>query len=212
MRQRKIKNEEERLSGHHKYLIQQPQEKKNRWHEIFNNNNEIFAEFGCGRGQFILTLAKLNPDRNYIAFEGRGSIIIRALEKADREGLENIMFIKEYVSDVNDYFEENELSGMYLNFSDPWPKDRHSKRRLTHRRYLEGYKKVLKNGSHIEFKSDNDNFFSFALNEFKNCGMKLQESTMDLHGTQLEAAKVTTEYEDKFRAAGKKINYCKVEV
>ncbi|MDD2190369.1 MAG: tRNA (guanosine(46)-N7)-methyltransferase TrmB [Eubacteriales bacterium] len=212
MRQRKVKNEEERLSEHHRYLIQQPQEKKNRWHEVFNNSNEIFAEFGCGRGQFILTLAKLNPDRNYIAFEGRGSIILRALEKAEGADLKNVMFIKEYINDVNEYFEENELSGIYLNFSDPWPKDRHSKRRLTHRRYLEGYQKVLKNGSHIEFKSDNSDFFLFALNEFKNCGMKLHESTMDLHGTKLEAAKVTTEYEDKFKAAGKEINYCKVQV
>ena len=212
MRQRKVKNEEERLAEHRQYLMQEPRDKKGKWRQVFNNENEIFAEFGCGRGQFLLTLAKLHPDRNYIAVEGSGSVILRALEKAARKDLKNIVFIKEYIKDVNEYFEENELSGIYLNFSDPWPKDRHAKRRLTHNRYLEGYRTVLKKGSRIELKTDNDDLFSYALSEFENCGMQVLESSRDLHGTELEAKKVTTEYEDKFRSAGKKINYCKVEV
>ena len=134
------------------------------------------------------------------------------MEKATQEGLKNIVFVKEYIKDVNEYFDEDELSGIYLNFSDPWPKDRHAKRRLTHSRYLDGYQRVLKKGKCIEFKTDNNELFSFAQNEFEDSGLKIMESTEDLHSTELTAKNVTTEYEDKFHAEGKKINYCKVQV
>ena len=212
MRQRKVKNEEERLAEHHQYLIDDPAALKGNWQSVFENDNGIYAEFGCGKGQFIMTQAEQNPDRNYIAVEGRGSIILRALEKAARDGRSNLVFVKEYIKDVTDYFDEDELSGIYLNFSDPWPKDRHAKRRLTHSRYLEGYRSVLKNGCCIELKTDNDDMFAFAAGEFESCGMKLLESTEDLHATDLSARDITTEYEDKFREAGKKINYCKVQI
>ncbi|MBR0597212.1 tRNA (guanosine(46)-N7)-methyltransferase TrmB [Sinanaerobacter chloroacetimidivorans] len=211
MRQRKVKNEEEKLAGHHRYLVQDPDRLKGRWGELFGNDNDIYIEVGCGKGKFILTLAEQNPDKNYIAVEGRGSIILRALEKASCKELKNIVFLKEYVKNIEDYFAEGELSGIYLNFSDPWPKDRHAKRRLTHSRYLEGYKKVLKNGHCIEFKTDNDELFSFALEEFQQGGMEILECAEDLHGTNLEARLVTTEYEDKFRKDGKPIHYCKVQ-
>jgi tRNA (guanine-N7-)-methyltransferase len=210
MRQRKVKNEEERLAEHHQYLVRDPRSMKGKWQEVFDNNNGIYAELGCGKGKFIMTLAAQNPDRNYIGIEGRGSVILRALEKATQEGLKNIIFVKEYIRDVTECFEEGELSGIYLNFSDPWPKDRHAKRRLIHGRYLEGYRKVLKKGCCIEFKTDNQGLFSFAEEEFERSGMTILESTEDLHGTDLPAKHVTTEYEDKFRSAGIKINYCKV--
>ena len=212
MRQRKVKNEDERLAEHHEYLIGSPQSQKENWKEIFQNENRIYAELGCGKGKFIMTLAELHPDRNYIAIEGRGSIILRALEKAAQKKLNNIVFVKEYIKDVNEYFGNGELSGIYLNFSDPWPKDRHAKRRLTHSRYLEGYRSILKDGGCIEFKTDNRDLFLFAIDEFESSGMTLLESTEDLHGTVLEAKNVTTEYEDKFRIEGRKINYCKVKV
>lgn len=212
MRQRKVKNEEERLAEHHEYLIAEPAERKGNWNEVFDHAGPIFAEFGCGKGKFVMTLAEQNPSRNYIAVEGRGSIILRALEKAAEKGLKNIVFVHEYMKDVNEFFAEGELSGIYLNFSDPWPKDRHAKRRLTHSRYLDGYRNVLKQGQCIEFKTDNDDLFSFAGEEFERCGMKLLEYSEDLHSTELEARFVTTEYEDKFNAAGKKIKYCKVRV
>lgn len=212
MRQRKVKNEEERLAEHHRYLINDPDVRKGNWRGAFENGNDIYAELGCGKGKFIMTLAEQNPDRNYIAIEGRGSIILRALEKAAKEGLTNIVFVKEYIKDITAYFAEDELSGIYLNFSDPWPKDRHAKRRLTHGRYLDGYRKVLKGGGCIEFKTDNVDLFAFAESEFESAGMKLLESTDDLHSTRLEAKHVTTEYEDKFRSDGKKINYCKVKI
>lgn len=212
MRQRKVKNEQERLAEHHQYLIENPKAQRGNWRAVFENGNGIYVELGCGKGKFIMTQAEQNRDRNYIAIEGRGSIILRALEKATEEGLSNIVFVKEYVKDVAEYFTEDELSGIYLNFSDPWPKDRHAKRRLTHGRYLEGYRKVLKNGCCIEFKTDNVDLFAFAEGEFESCGMKLLESSEDLHSTELAARNVTTEYEDKFREEGRKINYCKVQV
>lgn len=212
MRQRKVKNEEIRLAEHHQYLIEDPKAWKGRWQELFENGNGIYAEFGCGKGKFIMTLAEQHPDRNYIAVEGRGSIILRALEKATREELKNIVFVKEYIKDVKEIFDDEELTGIYLNFSDPWPKDRHAKRRLTHGRYLDGYKKILKKDCYLEFKTDNNELFSFAVNEFNDNGLKLIESTEDLHASDLEAKQVTTEYEDKFHAEGKKINYCKVKV
>lgn len=211
MRQRKVKNEEERLIEHHQYLIELPGNQKGKWNEVFKNNKEICVEFGCGKGKFILTLAEQNPDKNYIGIEGRGSIILRALEKASQKELKNLVFINEYVKDAAEFFAESELSVIYLNFSDPWPKDRHAKRRLTHSRYLQGYQKILKKDHCIEFKTDNDDLFAFALNEFQENGMKIMESTEDLHHTELPAKYITTEYEDKFHAAGKKINYCKVQ-
>lgn len=212
MRQRKVKNEEERLAEHHQYLIEDPKAWKGKWRELFENENGIYAEFGCGKGKFIMTLAEQNPDRNYIAMEGRGSIILRALEKAAREELKNIVFVKEYIKDATEYFDEGELSGIYLNFSDPWPKDRHAKRRLTHSSYLDGYRRILQKGCCLEFKTDNDDLFAFAAVEFESNGLILLESTGDLHSTEMEAKQVTTEYEDKFHAAGKRINYCKVQV
>lgn len=211
MRQRKVKNEEERIAKHHQYLAEEPTALKGHWKELFQNDHDIYIEVGCGKGQFIMTLAEQNPDRNYIAIEGRGSIILRALEKATTEGLQNLVFIKEYVKNIEDYFAEGELSGVYLNFSDPWPKDRHAKRRLTHSRYLEAYRKILKPKHCIEFKTDNDDLFAFALEEFYANGLRISEKTTDLHSTELPAKNVTTEYEDKFRAAGKNINYCKAE-
>jgi tRNA (guanine-N7-)-methyltransferase len=212
MRHRRVKNEAERLAEHHRYLIGDPKTIKGSWQSVFGNGNGIYAEFGCGKGKFIMTLAERNPDRNYIAVEGKGSIILRALEKATQEGRNNIVFVNEYIRDVNEYFAEDELSGIYLNFSDPWPKDRHAKRRLTHGKYLDGYRKILRDGCCVEFKTDNGDLFAFALAEFESSGMELLESTEDLHGTGLPAKDVTTEYEDKFRAEGRKINYCKVKV
>ena len=212
MRLRKIKNIEEKLSEHRQYLIEDPRDRKGKWQQVFENGNRIFAEFGCGRGQFIMTLAEQNRDRNYIAVEGRDSVILRALEKAAKAGLDNLVFVKEYIYDVNGYFDADELTGIYLNFCDPWPRSGNAKRRLTHGRYLNGYRHILKEGCCIEFKTDNDSLFVFAKSEFEGSGMMLLRSTEDLHNTEFDAKIVTTEYEDRFKAEGKKIKYCKVQV
>lgn len=193
-------------------MVEDPKEQKGKWQQVFENSNPIFAEFGCGKGKFIITMAKLHPERNYIAIECRGSIILRTLEKAREEALKNIVILNEHVIDANEYFEQGELSGIYLNFSDPWPKNRHAKRRLTNGRYLEAYQRILKPGCCIEVKTDNDELFSYTVDEFLKTDMKILQRTDDLHSTNLEARLVTTEYEDKFHRGGKKINYCKMQV
>lgn len=212
MRQRKIKNIDQKLANHTRYLVNNPTENRGKWGEVFDNAHPIYAEFGCGRGQFSMSMANKYPDRNYIGFESRGSIIIRALEKAVSANKKNLLFVNENVIDVNAYFDNEELSGIYLNFSDPWPKKGYAKRRLTHRRFLEGYKKALKSGGFIEFKTDNVELFSFTLDECRESNMNIIEVTDDLHSTDLNAKQVTTEYEDNFRTMGKKICYLKIEV
>ena len=212
MRQRKVKNEEERLAALSVCFVQNPEAQKGRWQEAFGNDQPIFIEIGCGKGQFLIAKAKQHPELNYIGVEGQGSVILRALEKVQSGELSNIVFINTYIREIEDVFSPEELSGVYLNFSDPWPKDRHAKRRLAHSSYLEGYKKVLKKGSSIELKTDNDELFEFAVEEFKVSGFEMIVETRDLHSSQLEARLITTEYEDKFREQGKSINYCMVKV
>ncbi len=122
MRQRKIKNIDQKLASHTRYLVYSPAENRGKWNHVFNNENPIYAEFGCGRGQFIMKKAALHPNNNYIGFESRGSIIIRALEKAVIADKNNTLFVNENVIDVDEYFAQGEIAGIYLNFSDPWLK------------------------------------------------------------------------------------------
>lgn len=211
MRQRKVKNEEERLAALTICFLQNPEAQKSRWHEAFGDTKPIFIEIGCGKGQFAITSAKLHPENNYIAVEGQGSVILRALEKVQDGGQSNILFVHGYIREIEDLFDPGELSGVFLNFSDPWPKDRHAKRRLAHSSYLEGYKKVLKAGGIIELKTDNDELFEFASAEFRSSGFEILEQTLDLHDSQLPARLITTEYEDKFREQGKCIKYLKAK-
>ena len=215
MRQRNVKNLEERLENNSSFLIKDPREAKGRWAEIFGNHNPVYLEIGCGKGQFILTHAKNCPDANYIAVEGQANVILRAMEKAEAAGLENLRLFIDFVNDLNDYFEKGELAGVYLNFSDPWPKARHDKRRLTYHKRLENYFQVMGEGGFVEFKTDNEGLFEFTLEEIallEEKGLEMAEMTRDLHAPDCTygSRKVTTEYEDKFHASGKNINYVKI--
>ena len=211
MRQRKVKNLNEKLEAVSLLRIEKPEECRGSWNEVFGNDNNLFLELGCGKGQFLIGQATANPDCNYIGIEGQDSVVLRALEKAEAAGLTNIRFSGQFVKNLEELFQPEELSGIFLNFSDPWPKVRHAKRRLTHRSYLMQYGKLIKPSGFLEFKTDNDLLFEFTLEEIKNCGIKLAEMTKNLHETQLEARKITTEYEDKFKLAGKNINYLRIE-
>ena len=216
MRQRTVKNLEERLEQNSSFVIENPREAKGRWAEIFGNRNPVYLEIGCGKGQFILTRAERNPQANFIAVEGQANVILRAMEKAEAAELSNLRLFIDFVNDLNDYFEPGELAGVYLNFSDPWPKARHDKRRLTYHKRLENYFQVMGEDGFVEFKTDNEGLFEFTLEEiqlFAEKGLEMAEMTRDLHGpdSQLESRQVTTEYEDKFRAAGKNINYVKIK-
>ena len=216
MRQRTVKNLEERLEQNSSFVIENPREAKGRWAEIFGNRNPVYLDIGCGKGQFILTRAERNPRANFIAVEGQANVILRAMEKAEAAELSNLRLFIDFVNDLNDYFEPGELAGVYLNFSDPWPKARHDKRRLTYHKRLENYFQVMGEDGFVEFKTDNEGLFEFTLEEIQllaEKGLEMAEMTRDLHGTdsQLESRQVTTEYEDKFRAAGKNINYVKIK-
>lgn len=209
MRQRNIKNLEEKLEMNSGFLIREPKELKGRWKEVFGNDNPLYLEIGCGKGKFIFGMAQANPDRNYIAIEGQSNVVLRALEKAEEGRLENLRIFIDYVDDLNDYFDKGELGGIYLNFSDPWPKARHVKRRLTYRKRLANYREVLADGAAIEFKTDNDDLFRFTLEEIEAGGFEIVEMTKNLHDSSFKAKEITTEYEDRFKTGGKNINYVK---
>ena len=215
MRQRTVKNLEEKMANNSSFLIKEPREAKGHWAEIFGNSKPVYLEIGCGKGKFILTRAQRNPEANYIAVEGQENVILRAMEKAEAAGLNNLRLFNDFVNDLNDYFEKGELAGVYLNFSDPWPKARHDKRRLTYHKRLENYFQVMGEDGFVEFKTDNEGLFEFTLEEIallEEKGLKMAEMTRDLHGADCtyESRLVTTEYEDKFSAAGKNINYVKI--
>ena len=181
---------------------------KGHWSkEVFGNDNPLRIEIGMGKGKFIMELAKLNPDINYVGIEKYSSVLIRAIEKQTEEELPNVRFLRfdaEYLCDI---FEKGEVDRIYLNFSDPWPKDRHAKRRLTSRQFLARYEQVLKEDGIVEFKTDNRPLFEFSLEEYKVAGWKCIAHTFDLHNDEkLMQGNVMTEYEEKFSAAGNPIN------
>lgn len=219
MRQRKAKDLEKRLEECSMYMIEPALGERA---DCFKNDRPLFVEIGCGKGQFIINKALAEPDCNFIAVEGQETVILRALEKAkeadEREknnggaGLCNLKFMLTFVDDMEDIFHSGRLSGIYLNFSDPWPKARHAKRRLTHRQRLDKYRSCLKSGGFMEIKTDNDDLFLFTLEEIEAAGLKIAEQTRDLHSSGYASKYITTEYEDKFRTAGKNINYVKVIV
>lgn len=220
MRQRKVKHEEERLAALSLYQILTPEEQKGHWQEIAKarldakegDTPQVYLELGCGRGKFLADLATLHPDCFYLGVEGRSSVVLRAMELIHERGLRNVLFLPIFINDMEAYFKQGELSGVYLNFSDPWPKLRHAKRRLTHRSYLLGYQRALKPGSMIEVKTDERNLFEFTLDECREVGLDVLESTQDLHRSELPARLITTQYEHRFQLLGKPICYCKIQV
>lgn len=211
MRQRKIKNLDEKLSALVRLQIDEPAQYKGKWSEVFGNENPIYLEIGCGKGKFVAENALTYPDRNYIAVEGQASVALRALEKADAMELDNVRFMMQFIEDIRDYFADGELAGVYLNFSDPWPKERHAKRRLTYSKKMQQYMQVTdKENGFIQFKTDNEGLFEFTLDEIEKAGLKMAEMSRDLHNSIYNEKNITTEYEDKFSLTGKNINYVKI--
>ena len=179
---------------------------KGRWNEdVFKNENPIHIEVGMGKGQFIITLAENNPDINYIGIEKYSSVLVRAIEKQEEKQLPNLFFIRMEAENIADVFEKNEVSQIYLNFSDPWPKDRHAKRRLTSVQFLERYEKILKTKGHVIFKTDNRDLFDFSLEQVEVAGWQLDNYTFDLHHSEYAEGNVMTEYEERFTTKGNPI-------
>ena len=189
------------------FAISDPTLYKGRWaEEIFKNNDPIHIEIGMGKGKFITELAAANPDISYIGIEKYSSVLIRAIEKMEVAPLMNLRFIRMDAEEIEAVFSENEIDRIYLNFSDPWPKDRHAKRRLPSRRFLERFSHILKKEGIIEFKTDNRDLFEFALEEAPEAGWTIVSSTFDLHNNpKLNAGTIMTEYEEKFSAKGNPI-------
>ena len=163
------------------YCIQDPASYKGRWPALFQNQNPIHIEIGMGKGQFLMNLAKLNPDINFIGIEKFSSVLLRALQKMGEDPLPNLFFIRMDAEEIAEIFAYQEVKRIYLNFSDPWPKDRHAKRRLTSRQFLERYRRFLSEDGTVEFKTDNDGLFEFSLLEIEAAGWKLNAVTFDLH-------------------------------
>ena len=158
MRQRNIKDLDKRIEENSAYMVREPREFRGRWHEVFGNDRPIYLEIGSGKGRYIMSRAEAEPDRNFIACEGREAVGLRILEKTQEAALPNVRVLLCYMDDCREFFEEGELDGIYLNFSDPWPKGRHAKRRLTYGRNLEAMMDVLKPGATIEFKQTMTSF------------------------------------------------------
>lgn len=191
------------------YVFTKPEGMKGTWSEVFNNDNPVRIEIGMGKGRFVSTLAQLNPDINYVGIEKYSSVLLRAVEKQDELNLPNLRFIRMDAEAITEVFDRGEVDRIYLNFSDPWPKDRHAKRRLTSRQFFERYNIILKKDGQVEFKTDNRPLFDFSVEEVKEAGWQLRAVTYDLHNdAKLCEGNVMTEYEERFSAAGNPI--CKL--
>lgn len=196
MRLKKVKGAYERLLEDKIYFIDNEKEYKGKWNILFNNSNPICIEIGCGKGDFILGMAEAYPDINFIAIEKFESVLIRALEKAKEKDLKNLKLLNMDATYITDVFDNNEVSTIYLNFSDPWPKNRHAKRRLTAPSFLEDYKKILKEDGSIIQKTDNQILFEYSLESLSNNGWYLSNIYVDLH-SHPEIFNVESEYEKK---------------
>lgn len=205
MRLRNIKGSRETIAAH-PFVIQNIFSKKGQWNESFGNNNPLYIEIGMGKGQFILEMARRNPDKNFIGIEKYSSVLIRALEKCEDNPPANLRFIRMDAENITDAFGKSEISGIYLNFSDPWPKDRHAKRRLTYRDYWKRYDEILKPDGLVIFKTDNRPLFDFSLEEAGTAGWKLTDISYDLHHSNAASDNVMTEYEARFSALGNPIH------
>ena len=189
------------------FTIKDPEKKKSLWKkEVFKNDNPIHIEIGMGKGRFLMDMASLHPDINYVGIEKYSSVLLRAIQKQEQLLLPNVIFIRMDAELITEVFAPGEVDRIYLNFSDPWPKDRHAKRRLPSREFLSRYDKILVPEGVVEFKTDNKDLFSFALEEVEPAGWTLDAVTHDLHNDPvMNEGNVMTEYEERFSKEGNPI-------
>ena len=195
----------------HPMVVQDAQESRGNWKEIFGNDHPIYLEIGMGKGRFLMNMAKEHPLVNFVGIERYSSVLLRALEKYDTEeykDLQNIRFLCMDATEIENVFNQGEIRKIYLNFSDPWPKARHARRRLTSGTFLDRYAKILPPGGNLEFKTDNTELFRFSLEEIREKeGWRLDKYTYDLHrNDEMNPGNIMTEYEEKFSSLGNPIN------
>lgn len=204
MRLRNVRGSRETIAAS-EYVVQNEEEMRGKWNTRFGNNNPIHIEVGMGKGQFIIEMAKRNPEINYIGIEKYSSVLLRAIEKQMEEQLPNLLFLRMDAEYIENVFGKGEVAYIYLNFSDPWPKDRHAKRRLTSVQFLSRYEKILDEKGGVAFKTDNRPLFDFSLEQAGEAGWILERHTFDLHHSPYVAGNVMTEYEKKFSEQGNPI-------
>ena len=188
------------------WVIHKPEKKCGLWKSVFENDHPLHLEIGTGKGRFIMQLAQEHPEINYIGIEKYSSVLLRCLEKQEELQLQNLVFIRGDAELLNTYFAEGEIEKIYLNFSDPWPKERHARRRLPSSEYLRRYDRILAQGGVIEFKTDNKDLFEFAVDEVTQSAFEIAQITRDLHNDPvMNVGNIMTEYEEKFSKKGNKI-------
>lgn len=206
MRLRNVKGAQEAIDKS-PYVIHSPADWKGKWQEAFPSPAPLQIEIGMGKGRFLMEMAALHPDTNYIGIERYSSVLYRGLQKMEEEPVPNVFFLCEDATNLEEIFAPEEVGRIFLNFSDPWPKDRHAKRRLTSRFFLQKYEKFLSQDGLLEFKTDNTPLFDFSLEEFKEEGWQLLAFTYDLHhDSEMNRGNVMTEYEERFSAKGNPIH------
>ncbi|HEA4076680.1 TPA: tRNA (guanosine(46)-N7)-methyltransferase TrmB [Enterococcus faecium] len=204
MRVRNRPGAAEMLAAHPNFVISDPTLWKGKWNELFENDHPIHIEIGMGKGQFITGMAKAHPEINYIGVEMQVSVVSIALDKLIEQPLPNLKLLHVDGSALTEYFADSEVDQIYLNFSDPWPKKRHEKRRLTYKTFLAVDEQILRPNGEIHFKTDNQGLFEYSLASFSQYGMILKRVWLDLHQSQFEG-NIMTEYEEKFSSKGQRI-------
>lgn len=196
------------LEEHEDIVIGEPETYRGRWAEVFNNDQDLALEIGTGKGQFIVEMAKRQPKTNFIGLDLQSDVLVMALKKilAKDEALPNLRLLWSNGQDVDQFFAPQSIATIYLNFSDPWPKRRHAKRRLTHPRFLAVYQRILKPKGVLQFKTDNRSLFEYTLMTWANAGLYFEDVQLDLHAEEAsDQEEVKTEYEEKFMAKGQPI-------
>jgi tRNA (guanine-N7-)-methyltransferase len=200
----------DKIDSHPQYVIQNPEMHKENWGQVFEKRQPLHIEIGSGKGRFITEMAKANPDINYIGIEVYQSVIVAALDRLIEAELPNVKLLNVNANDLEKFFAKNDVDRIYLNFSDPWPKKRHDKRRLTYKSYLKLYENILKDSGEIHFKTDNQGLFEYSLMSFSQYGLLLKFISLDLHKSDFEG-NIMTEYEQRFSEMGHRIYRCEVQ-
>lgn len=208
MRLRNITGSREAVAND-RYVITEPEKLKGAWRNQFGNDNPIHLEIGSGKGKFLMELAASNPNINYVGLEKYSSVLLRALERLREIEIDNLHFVRFDAEYLTSIFATDEIERIYLNFSDPWPKDRHAKRRLTSRQFLGKYNQCLQKEGEVIFKTDNRTLFDFSIEEIEKGDWKIKDITYDLHGSKYVTGNVMTEYEERFVSEGKPIHMVK---
>lgn len=195
---------QDKLLEYKQYVVEKPEESRGKWTERFEKAQPLHIEIGCGKGRFIIEMAKRYPEINFIGIELQTSVIVSALEKQIDEQLPNLQLMQVNAKDLRDYFEPGEVDRIYLTFSDPWPKNRHEKRRLTYKSFLSVYETILNDKGELHFKTDNQKLFEYSLTSFSKYDAVLEKVYLDLHKSDVED-NVMTEYEEKFSKKGNRI-------